>query len=250
MFYRLVLRYPKAAHKPLDGVRGKYAHEAVLQRYEKPGLARVALAARAAAQLVVDAARLVPLGTQDKEPAQVAHLLRLLRRCQSTAQLNIGAAAGHVGGDRYLALLPRASDYLALALVIFCVKYLVGHALLPQECRQKLIFFNRDSTYQDRLALLMELLNGARQGLKLAHLGLEDEVVLVQAHHRLVGGYIDNLELVDLVKLLGRGLGGAGHAGELVVQAEVVLVRNRGVGARLLLHRHILLGLDGLVQAL
>ena len=43
---------------------------------------------------------------------------------------------------------------------------------------------------------------------------------------------------------------GAGHAGELVVQAEVVLQRDRGEGLVLLLDLHALLGLDRLVQAL
>ena len=42
----------------------------------------------------------------------------------------------------------------------------------------------------------------------------------------------------------------AGHAGQLVVQAEVVLEGDRGEGHRLALDAQALLGLDGLVQAL
>ena len=68
--------------------------------------------------------------------------------------------------------------------------------------------------------------------------------------HRPVGRDLDDLELVDLHELGGLGEGRAGHARELVVLAEVVLVGDRGDGLVLLLDRHALLGLDGLVQAL
>ena len=53
-----------------------------------------------------------------------------------------------------------------------------------------------------------------------------------------------------LAELGGLGDGRAGHAGELLVEAEVVLERDRGEGLVLLLDLHALLGLDGLVEAL
>ena len=49
-------------------------------------------------------------------------------------------------------------------------------------------------------------------------------------------------------ELAGLGLGGTRHAGQLVVQAEVVLQRHRGPGVVLLLDGHALLGLDRLVE--
>ena len=63
-------------------------------------------------------------------------------------------------------------------------------------------------------------------------------------------GIDDDLELVDLVELLGLGHRRAGHAGELVVQAEVVLERDRGHRHALALDPQALLGLDRLVEAL
>ena len=57
-------------------------------------------------------------------------------------------------------------------------------------------------------------------------------------------------DLVDLVELARLGLGGTGHAGELLVEAEVVLQGDRGEGLVLLLDLHALLGLDRLVHAL
>ena len=103
---------------------------------------------------------------------------------------------------------------------------------------------------QHRLAGLVAVLDLARDRRPLAVLGLVDLVVVVLADHRPVGRDLDDLELVDLHELGGLGEGRTGHARELVVVAEVVLVGDRGDGLVLLLDRHALLGLDGLVQAL
>ena len=58
------------------------------------------------------------------------------------------------------------------------------------------------------------------------------------------------MQVVDLDELLLLGLRGAGHAGELLVEAEVVLQRDRRERDVLLLDPHALLRLDRLVQAL
>ena len=57
------------------------------------------------------------------------------------------------------------------------------------------------------------------------------------------------LEAVDLDELLLLGLRGAGHAGELLVEAEVVLERDRRERLVLLLDLDALLRLDRLVEA-
>ncbi len=59
-----------------------------------------------------------------------------------------------------------------------------------------------------------------------------------------------HVELVDLVELLGLGHRRAGHAGQLVVEPEVVLERDRRERHALALDAQPLLGLDRLVQAL
>ena len=63
-------------------------------------------------------------------------------------------------------------------------------------------------------------------------------------------GIDDHLEPVDLVELLLLGHRRAGHAGQLLVQAEVVLEGDRGEGHRLTLDAQALLGLDRLVETL
>ena len=84
----------------------------------------------------------------------------------------------------------------------------------------------------------------------LALLGLVDLIVAVVADHRHVGRHLHDRQLVDLHELGRLGQRRSGHARELVVEAEEVLVGDRGERLILLLDRHALLRLDRLVQPL
>ena len=66
----------------------------------------------------------------------------------------------------------------------------------------------------------------------------------------MVGRHHHGLQAVDFLELKGFGVGGAGHAGQLFVEAEVVLERDRSQGLVFGLDAHPLLGLHRLVQAL
>ena len=68
----------EAVEDVVDPVAGEQAHEVVLGREEEARLAGVALAAGAAAQLVVDPARLVALGAADEQAAGLDDLLAVL----------------------------------------------------------------------------------------------------------------------------------------------------------------------------
>ena len=74
------------AHHPAHGAGGEQTQQLVVEAQVEAALARVALAARAAAELVVDPPALVALAAQHVEPAQLAHLFAL------------GPAAGLHGG--------------------------------------------------------------------------------------------------------------------------------------------------------
>ena len=67
---RHVFFHAEPQHQVLDALAAEDAQQIVLERKEKSRCARVALAAGAAAQLVVDAAGLVALGTDDVQAAQ------------------------------------------------------------------------------------------------------------------------------------------------------------------------------------
>src|SRR5262249_3599429 len=101
----------------------------VLEREEELRAARVALASGAADELAVDAQRLVALGAEDVQAAGPDHRGR---------RLDVGAASGHVRGDRARAVLPRERDDLRLAsgLLGAGVEHLVRDVRLPQPFAQ------------------------------------------------------------------------------------------------------------------
>ncbi len=67
---RHALFHPQALHQAGDAVGPEDAHQVVFERQIEARRARVALTAGAAAQLVVDAPRLVPLGGDDVQAAE------------------------------------------------------------------------------------------------------------------------------------------------------------------------------------
>ena len=85
--------------------------------------------------------------------------------------------------------------------------------------------------------------------LDLACFSLKDLVFVVDSLDRLVGRNLDDIQPIDLLKLLCLGKGGTGHTGQLVVEAEIILEGNGRQCLRFLSHRHVLLSLDRLVQA-
>src|SRR4051812_24526724 len=239
--HRLVVRNLEALHDPFDPVAGEQADEIIFAGEVEARLARVALAARAAAELVVDPARLVTFGAEHVEAARLDHAL---------AQLDVDAAAGHVGRDRDRTLLARVDDDLGLTRVLLRVQDAVRDPLALEQLAQVFRGLDRDRADQDRLTLLVALLDVAHDGLELPLSGLEDQIVLVVARHVHVGRDLDDVQVVDLDELLLLRLRRTGHAGELLVESEVVLERDRREGDVLLLDLHALLGLDRLVETL
>ena len=107
-----------------------------------------------------------------------------------------------------------------------------------------------DRADEHRLALLVALLDVVDRRVVPRLLRLVDVVVLIVAGDIDVRGNLDDGEVVDLLELLLLRLRRTRHAAELVVEAEVVLERDRREGDVLLLDRHALLRLDRLVEAL
>ena len=182
----------EAVEDAVDAVAGEQAHELVLGGQEEARLAGIALAAGAAAQLVVDPARLVALRAADEQAAGVHDLLAVLldarldrgqdvrvalgvvrvARAQAelrqlelrevlgvAAELDVDAAAGHVGGDRHRAGAARLGDDLALALGVLRlgVQHRVRDAALAQLLGQHLGDLHGDRADEDGLAGLVAL---------------------------------------------------------------------------------------------
>ena len=95
----------------------------------------------------------------------------------------------------------------------------------------------------------MTFLNLCDDRVVLLTAGLVDPVVAVRASDAPVGRNHDDIQFVDVVELIGFGLGRARHSTELLVQAEVVLDRDRRQGLGFTVDLHALFGLNGLVQS-
>ena len=140
------------------------AHEVVFHRQIEAARARIALAAGTAAQLVVDAARLVALGADDVQAAGRDHLVvarlpvgadarggdfveprfacgrggRLELGFDVAAEFDVGTAAGHVGGDGDVAGHAGVLDDVRLALVLLGVQHFVRDAVLLEHAGEQL----------------------------------------------------------------------------------------------------------------
>ena len=148
-----------ARHHLLHPVGGEDAHQVVFERQVETRRTRIALAAGTAAQLVVDAARFVALGADDVQAAggldRVVALLpfglqarardvvdRSPSRLQfgqfgfeRAAEHDVGAAAGHVGGDGDRAGTAGLGDDLRFALVLLGVEHFVRDAGFARAAR-------------------------------------------------------------------------------------------------------------------
>src|SRR5262249_27070196 len=239
--HRLVLGDLETLHDSLDPLAREQTDEVVLAGEVEARLARIALTAGGAAQLVVDAARLVALGSEHVQAAEVD---------DAVAELDVDASARHVRRNRDGMRLSRVLDDLRLARVLLRVEDVVRNSLSLQQLRHVLGRLDGDGAHEHGLTLLVPLLDVADDRLELPLHGLEDEIVLVPARDRHVCRDLDDVQAVDLDELLLLRLRRTGHPGELLVEAEVVLERDRRERDVLLLDLHALLRLDRLVQSL
>ena len=107
-----------------------------------------------------------------------------------------------------------------------------------------------DGADQHRLPARPAFLDQRRDRLVLLAAGPVDLVVVVLALDGDVGRHLDHFEAVDFAELAGLGHGGAGHAGEARVEAEVVLEGDRGERLVLALDGDVFLGFQRLMEAL
>src|SRR5881394_1916515 len=108
--------------------------------------------------------------------------------------------------------------------------------------------FDRDRAYQNWTALVVDVFYLIEDGAVLLALGLIDGIVAIFAGHGPVRGNDQNAELVNIEEFTGFGFSGAGHAGQLVVKAEIILDRNGGQCLRLAFDGDAFLGFNGLVE--
>jgi len=165
------------------------------------------------------------------------------------AQQNICPAACHVGGDRDHAEAAGLGYDFCFLLMELGVENYVADVLALEDVGEKLGLFDAGGADQDGLLGGVEALDFVGYGEVFFFGRAEDDVRVFDALHDAVGGDDDDLELVDGVELGGLGFGGAGHAGELFVEAEVILEGDGGEGLILFADLNSLFRFNCLMQS-
>src|SRR4029079_9765439 len=110
----------------------------------------IALTAGTSTKLVVDSARLVPLGADGLNDALFGN---------ARSENDVCATTGHVGGDRDVTRLAGVFDDLGLALVELGVQDIVLDTCAIQHLGEQLRLLDRGRANEDRAALLTHLLD-------------------------------------------------------------------------------------------
>ena len=266
----LALVHAQRLHKPLHPVGGKDAHQAVFHGEIEARDAGISLTTRATAQLVVDTPGLVPLSAQDMQAARGQHFLmslfpRLAYPCrfgwiyisqrvqlglQIATQHDIGAAAGHIGGDGHHTRATGLCNDLGLFLVVLGVEHFVFNFGFAEARRHRLGRLYRSRADQHRSAFAHALFDISHDGIELFLHAEINQIIQVGALRRHVGWNHQHVQAIDLAELEGLCIGRPGHPGQFVVKAEVILERGRSQCLALFMNLNPFLGLNRLMQTL
>ena len=224
-------------HVAGDGHLG-LLEEIVLEGEVELHRAGIALAGAAAEELVVEAAQVMASRADDVETAESG---------DAGGQLDVGAAAGHRGGNGDRVAAAGLCDDQGLLGVVLRVEHAVLELERLQPRADQLGLLHRGGADEDGPAQRVDLPDVGHDAGQLRVEALEMQIRLHAADALLVRRDRDHIEFVRAGELVGLDARGAGHAAEEFVLPDEVL--DGGLGKRLRLGRHAqaLLELDGLV---
>ena len=124
----------------------------------------------------------------------------------------------------------------------------MGDLALLEKSREVFRFLDAHRAHENGLFTLLAFLHKGADGLVLFLCRAIDLIVLVVAYTRDIGGDFHHLQGIDVGEFVGLGHGGAGHAGKLGVETEIILEGDGGQGLVLHLDLHIFLCFEGLMQ--
>ena len=269
-------------HDRVEAICCEHAHQVIFNRDEEFGLARVALTSSTAAQLVIDPTAFVAFRAEHEQATSIQRSLSgdfdfclearfhvgdfgfighaafvslklgaffLKAHFDIAAKLDVGSSASHVRGDRDIPGHASIRDDFSFLCVVAGVENLVGDLGAGQQRGNDLGLFDGGCSEQDRLALgacgtdLFDdfLIFGGGDPV--------DDIIIVDTLDRFVGWQLEDFQIVDVAELVGFCDGRTGHAGELVIKAEIVLEGDRRQCLVFRLDVEAFLGFDRLVKA-
>ena len=250
MNQRLTFRQTQLLQHCRHSFRTENAHQIVFHRQEKLGCARVALTTGAAAQLIVDTAAFVPFGAENVKSAGSNHLflvgfalkfdflfhpldllrrfvaleLRLQTHVRVAAELDVGTAAGHIGGNRNRARHARLSNDRRFAFVMTRVQHLKFNVASGfQHVSHQFRLFDRSGADQNRLPLGVAFQNGLDDGVIFLFRRTINFVMMIHALNRPVGRNLNTGKIVNVAELGFFRHCRTGHARQLGIKTEIIL---------------------------
>ena len=133
--------------------------------------------------------------------------------------------------------------------MLFGVQHVVIDAEFAEQAGDKFGGFDGSGAEQYRLAFFLTGAHVFGDSVVFALLVKVDEVSVVLALYGAVGRDDNGFEAVDVLEFKGFGICSTGHACQLGVEAEEVLVGDRSERLRFLFDRHAFFDFDCLVQA-
>ena len=164
------------------------------------------------------------------------------------AKHDVGAAARHVRCDGNRAEFTGLCNDFGFFFMVLGIQDRVRDAALFQQRRQILTLLNGYRTDQNRLSLFMTLGDLINDGMVLSDVAAVYDVRPILPDYRFVGRDFNDIQFVNGGKFLRFRHSGTGHAGELLVQAEIVLEGNGRQRFVFLLDVHMLFGFNGLMK--
>ena len=168
---------------------------------------------------------------------------------RKATKLDVGTATGHVRRDHHAADISGAEHDFCFAIMLLRVEHFVTDLILGgQHARDHFALLDACRTDEHRATNIVECFDFLDDRIPLVLLREEHFVLAIEARDREIRRNRHDVELVDLVELFRFGVGRTGHAGESLVQLEVVLNRDRRHGLGLFFDLDLFFGFDGLVK--
>ena len=166
-----------------------------------------------------------------------------------TAELDVGSATGHVGGNGDSAGFSGLRDNVGLLFVMAGVEDVMLDFLFFQAGGEFFRFFNRNRTDENGLLAFLTFLDQRNNRIVFLAEGFVDFIIVVFARYGNVSGDFNDFETVNLFEFGCFGQRRSRHSREFRVQAEIILEGNGGKGLVLGLDFHALFGFYSLMQA-
>ena len=164
------------------------------------------------------------------------------------AEQNVGAAAGHVCGDRDSAFFTGLRDNLRFFFMLLGVQNRMTNAAALEHTGQQLALFNGNGADKNRLPFFVtgdDLLDDRAE---LSGFGLVHRVVVIDADHGQVRRNLDDVQRINVLEFFFFRFRRTGHARQLGIHTEIILEGDGGQRFVFALHFDVFLGFNGLMQ--